>query len=147
MDPREQILARLYAIIQAAGGFNRVVRNNPDISDIGMDAIVLIDGGEEVDNESAPRRREANGPKIVRMTPSIGFAIAGDPETIGATANAHRRSLVKTILEDATLLGLVLDNEIEWTAFSTDLHPGAETMLLTAALDFSFAYMARPSSW
>jgi len=113
MDPREQILARVLQIAEsvAAGlGVQTVERNKDDFSEMALPAFVLLDGDEEGD-ESDPLTRPTNAPRRVTMKAQLVVLASGAPASIGATVNGYRIGLLVAIVNDATLIGLVLDGQ------------------------------------
>jgi hypothetical protein len=108
MDRREEILVRLLAIVQTI--FKTAARNKNDFSDLARPAGVVLDGDEKA-NEQDPENRPPDAPRRVTMAAEI-VALASEPaETIGTTINGYRVALLKGIVTDATLIGLVLDGE------------------------------------
>lgn len=127
-DKREQILARLEAILVglADTGIN-VYRDRAELEDNELPAYVLLDGNEDADVVPKDRR----GPQIMRMTPQI-FYVPVPPENrmnegIGPQMAEHRMILIRGIMRDSTLAGLLGSNGyIEYRGMETDMQTGAE---------------------
>lgn len=108
MDRREEILARLAAIAAGIDGVKTAARNKDEFSDLARPAVVLIDGDEEA-HDSDPPTRPTTAPRLVALKPEIVILLSGAPESVGSSLNALRTALIKAILTDAILIGIVHD--------------------------------------
>lgn len=143
-DVREQILARLVAVCKTVRGFAIVLRNQVEISDSQLPALVIFDADEEADARD-PVSRPANAPRRVTMRPEIRILSAGPPEEVGTTINLYRTRLVKAVLTDATLLGLTAENvSIRYDGAATQLKVG-RSMQGDMLCAFSISYYLKPS--
>ena len=101
IDVRENILARLVAIIDAVADFKTVYRNYVDLTEDDLPAAAVLDGDEETDDTTDRTMRPPNRPTLVTMTPEIVvFKIA--PQ-VGPDISVLRRELLKAVLYDQQL--------------------------------------------
>jgi hypothetical protein len=108
MNRREEILARLLAIAEAAPDVKNAARNKDEISDLARPAIVVMDGDEEADSND-PESRPTHAPRIVHMRPEIVILLSATPESIGTSLNTLQAALYKAIVTDAALISLARD--------------------------------------
>jgi len=99
-DLREDILARLVAVVATVPNLRTIHRNNTDITDDQMPAALVLDGDEDVvaGNDGS---RPSNRPLLVEMTTEI--QIFEQSAAIGSDLTTFRRELIKRVLFDATL--------------------------------------------
>lgn len=99
-DVRENILARLVAVVATVPNLRTVLRNNVDWVDDQMPLAAVLDGDETViaGNDSS---RPSNRPLLVEMTPEI--QIVEQSNAIGSDLTAFRRDLIRLVLFDTTL--------------------------------------------
>ena len=142
-DAREQILARLVEVAASVPGVALAGRNRVALSETARPAIVVLDADEAADEED-PRGRPANAPQLVVMTPEL-FVLAGKPAAeIGAELNAFRRRIVRRVLTDPALLGLVRPNGfVRYAGCATALAAG-RSMESEMSLSFAIRYVLRP---
>jgi hypothetical protein len=143
-DRRELILVRLLAIALTMPGINVAARNKLSPDDTDLPAIMVLEGDETAE-ETDPEARPANAPRQVTMIPEIVIALGDDPDAIGTSINAMRAALYKAIVNDTTLLGLVVNGRrIRYVGAGTELGYG-RTMEGTMAMKFAFTYLLLPS--
>lgn len=109
VDVREEILARLILVAASVTGIISTERNRLDVPGLRRPAIILHDGSEEL-IDVPPKERQS---RIARMTLTPGlviFARTDDATPAGPLLSAYRSKLVKGVLSDQTLLGLVGTN-------------------------------------
>jgi hypothetical protein len=142
-DPREQILGRVEIILDGIVGIKKAGRNLFNLDSASdLPSAIVFDGDEEVQDRGAGRARPG-APHIVVMTPAIVLAIAGPPETIGASCRALLGKIIKAILQDGTLAGYTVDGEMGYEGCNvTILTDGSYYIAQTDAV-FSFAYRLR----
>jgi len=145
MDRREEILEAIKAFAIALTGFN-VYRNDLNIPDDKLPAIVILDADEIADESSYGRGRPAQSPVIVGMTPEIFFLLQEETEACGSALNALRGRFIKGILSDPTLVELCHNGDIRYEAFSTSFAGGRE-MNGQAGISFRFNYVMRPDKF
>jgi hypothetical protein len=100
-DVREDILARLLAVVASIPNIRSAQRNNVDIPEDQLPAVLVFDGDEETDDASDLSMRPANRPTVVRMQPEI--VIAEQANEVGSDLTTLRRELIKRVLTDAEL--------------------------------------------
>jgi hypothetical protein len=140
-DRRELILARLPLLAAAATGI-KFFRNANDFSDLVRPCGVTLDGDEEPE-ESDPQSRPPDAPRRVALKAQFVVLASGLPEDIGTKINGYRVPLLKAVVSDATLLGLVLDSmarqSIRYHGATLTLSSGRQ-IEGELRLDFAFAY-------
>lgn len=145
MDPREAILARLLIV---AGGVDDTLearRNETEISDSALPAVILLDG-EEIADDSDPEGRPANAPRRVRMTPEVQFRLQKKAVDIGTSLNLLRAKLIDAVLTDATLLALTIKGQsIRYQGAMMAAERG-RSMEGGIGVAFTFTYLMRPGS-
>jgi hypothetical protein len=101
-DIREDILARLVAVVATVPNLRTVQRNNTDIpSDDQLPAAMILDGDEDVVSGNDRSSRLPGGSLVVEMTPEI--QIIEQSGSIGSDLTAFRTELIKLILFDTAL--------------------------------------------
>jgi hypothetical protein len=137
-DRREQILARLVAIVKTVSGIENVYRNQGDISDSTRPASRIFDGGETIsDRMLQPHQQPSRAGGIITMQPVVTIELGGKPEDIGPDLNALRLKMIKAVLSDAQLAGIAGNNgRINYTGCETNLAPGGIDMLLNFAIAY-----------
>jgi hypothetical protein len=140
-DRRELILARLPLLAAAATGL-KAVRNANDFSDLARPCVVTLDGDEEPD-EGDPQSRPSDAPRRVALKAQFVILASGLPEDVGTKINGYRAPLLKAVVNDATLLGLVFDSmarqSIRYHGATLTLNSGRQ-IEGELRLDFAFAY-------
>jgi hypothetical protein len=100
-DVREDILARLLAVVASIPNIRSAQRNNVDIPEEQLPAALVFDGDEETDDASDLSMRPANRPTAVRMQPEI--VIAEQADEVGSDLTTLRRELIRRVLTDTVL--------------------------------------------
>jgi hypothetical protein len=102
VDTREAVLVRLLEVVATIPNMRSVHRNNVDITEDQLPAVVIFDADEETDDAQDVGQRPSNRPTLVRMTPEIVIAekTAGQ---IGSELTTLRRELIKRVLTDTEL--------------------------------------------
>ena len=101
IDVRENILARLVAVVDGVADFKQVYRNYVDLTEDDLPAAAVLDSDEETDDTTDASMRPPNRPTLVTMTPEIVvFKIS--PQ-VGPDISVLRRQIVKAVLYDTEL--------------------------------------------
>jgi len=141
-DRREEILSRLITVCQV-DGIRKVIRNQLSPGEDILPAVAVLEGDELAD-ETDPVTRPANAPRRVMMTPEIVILLGDLPEDVGTSINTIRAAIIKAVVNDSGLLGLVINNHaIRYLGSATELAYG-RTMEATMALKFAFTYVLLP---
>jgi len=101
IDTREDILARLLAIVATIPNLRAAYRNNVDIPEDQLPAAIVLDGDEESDGASDVSMKQPHRPYNVQMTPEI--IIAQQADEVCSDLTTLRRELVKRVLKDTEL--------------------------------------------
>jgi hypothetical protein len=142
-DKREKLLVRLNKILDdlASGTEIKVYRNRAEFDYGELPAYILLDGTEATGTKSTDRR----GPQIMMLTPQI-FYVPTPTENqlninMGPQLSAMRVTMIKAIMQDETLTGLLGTNGYaEYRGMETDMQTGAEVKG-QFRMDFAFAYV------
>lgn len=129
VNRREEILARLFAILQAQDGFNTFKRNRALLDNDALPAVILLDGNETVRTSGERRGRHGMSPVIVTMTPQIFVLLKNNKPTndnnVGTMLNTYRGAIIRAIATDAQLAALAGPNgELAYQTAETDLNTG-----------------------
>jgi hypothetical protein len=150
IDKREDILARLYAILleSHSGDAGAVVRNRGELPNNMRPAKYLMDGDEETDPRSENRGRPDRSPMLVNMKPVIYAAIEQRKpanEGAGEAVNEIRRDIIRAVLFDEQLKTIVGSNgSVAYAGCITDLERG-RTMNGEIGLQFNIRYVLNPA--
>jgi hypothetical protein len=144
VDVREDILARLLVVVAAIPNIRSAYRNNTEIAENQLPAVIVFDGDEET---SDGQNRPSNSPLMVQMTPEI--IIAEQSDEVGSDLTTLRRELIKLVLLDTELNNLIAKSSprgngaIRYLGCQTDL---GWMRSLHGALraQFMFKYTLRP---
>lgn len=98
-DKREQIIVRLMEV--CANHANHVRRNDLNVSDAELPAIIVFDADEGLDPIEEDRRREASARRIVQMIPEIAILVQADQAQVGSELNRIRTALINAITADS----------------------------------------------
>jgi len=147
IDVRENILARLVAIIDGVADFKQVYRNYVDLTEDDLPAAAVLDGDEETDDASDRSQRLSHKPTLATMTPEIViFKLA--PQ-VGPDISTLRRELVKAVLYDTELNEQIVktgthgNGAIRYLGCQTDL--GWERSMFGALkINLQFKYALKP---
>lgn len=144
-DTREDILVRLLAIARAIPGITTALRNTATISDSKYPAILILDGDETVDEDDKPGRPSTVNVRV-NMTPELYILTTGDSGAVGTAANALRAKVIKAVLSDTTLRGILSTNgKARYEGCATDLAMGRQ-MQGHCGLSFTFSYILDPTA-
>ncbi len=128
IDIREQILARVFALIQSVPGVETVSRNRDQLPNEARPALVMWDADEDVRTDSENRGRLGRSTVRVTLKPEIYIVIGGRKpknELIGEDINAIRVAVLKAILLDTKLQELVGPNgQVFYLGVFSDLAVG-----------------------
>lgn len=146
MDKREAILARLQAIAGGITGVRNVFRNQDQINEKMRPAIMILDADEQAeDNDGGIRGRPSMVPSRVGMTPEIYIMLGAQPKSVGSEINLIRAALIKAILSDADLIGILGSNGgVKYEGCATDLAAGRQ-MEGAMGVSFTFSYVLNPA--
>lgn len=147
MDKREEILVRLFAIVDSITDAETRVRNRDQLETDQLPALYLFDGDEESDSRGSGRGRLGASPNLVTMTPELCIALKPGPglQTPGTDLNGWRVKIVKLVTLDATLQALAGPNgEVFYRGLVTDLGKD-RAMQGQMLLQFGIRYVLRPS--
>jgi hypothetical protein len=147
IDVRENILARLVAIVDGVADFKEVYRNYVDLTEDDLPAAAVLDGDEETNDTTDASMRPPNRPTLATMTPEIiVFKLA--PQ-VGPDISVLRRQLVKAVLYDIELNEQIVktgrhgNGAIRYLGCQTDL--GWERSMFGALkINLLFKYALRP---
>ena len=146
-DLREQVLDRLAAVLRGISGVVAVLENQERGDDARLPMIILLDGGEEVEEGDLRPGRPANAPLRVTASPQVFFTVAGKPEELRAARELLRRKILKAVLFDAKLTALTGEDpkgRVRYLGCATGLARGRE-LYGDMGLDFAFRYVFRPN--
>ena len=100
-DIREDILARLLEVVAAIPNMRSAHRNNVDLTEDQLPAVIVLDGDEESDGAGDVSMKQSHRPYNVQMTPEI--IVAEQSDEVGSDLTTLRRELIKRVLTDAEL--------------------------------------------
>jgi len=142
-DIREQILSRLQAVAAAIDPALDDRRNEADLADTALPAVVLLDGEESAVDDAGTRPLMT--PRIVEMTPEVQFRIQAKAKDIGPNLNEWRAKLIHAVLTDTTLAGLTVNRiGIRYRGSATITERG-RSMEGGIGVAFTFTYLLNPS--
>jgi hypothetical protein len=106
IDRREQILARLRALMTLIPGLVKVARNADEASGQARPALILHDGvTERIDNgEGGSVNSQA---QMMRLSPSIALLMGKPTEEIGPALSEFLRLILLAVLNDAELKSIL----------------------------------------
>jgi hypothetical protein len=147
VDTREDILARLLEVVATIPNMRSAHRNNVDITEDQLPAVIVLDGDEESDGANDVSMKQSHRPYNVQMTPEI--IIAEQSDEVGSDLTTLRRELIKRVLTDVELnqqivkTGRYGNGAIRYLGCQTDL---GWMRSLHGALkaQFMFKYTLRP---
>lgn len=146
-DTREDVLARLLEVVAAIPGMRSAHRNNVDIPEDQLPAVIVLDGDEETTGDT--QNRQSNSPVMVQMTPGILVQVQDDNVVIGSMVTTFRRELIKRVLFDTELNALIAksaprgDAAIRYLGCQTDVGWSRAGYAALAA-QFNFKYWLKP---
>jgi hypothetical protein len=101
VDVREDILARLLAVVATIPNIRSAHRNKAISDDTELPTVIVYDGDEEASRAPDLGSKPPNAPTVMHMTPEI--VIAQEADEIGSDLTTFRRELIKLVLYDVTL--------------------------------------------
>jgi hypothetical protein len=135
-DVRENILARLLEVVAGIPNIRSAQRNNIEIPEDQLPAVIVFDGDEETDGAADRSARPSTRPYVVRMHPEI--IIAQQADEVGSELTTLRRELIKRVLTDTVLNQQIGGNgAIRYLGCQTDLGWGRS---LQGALRAQFVF-------
>jgi hypothetical protein len=146
-DVREDILARLLAIVATIPNIRSAQRNNVDIPEDQLPAAIVFDGDEETRDATDLSMRPANRPTMVHMQPEI--VIAQQTNEVGSDLTTLRRELLKRVLTDIELnqqivkTGRFGNGAIRYLGCQTDVG-WMRSLFGALRAQFLFKYALRP---
>lgn len=147
IDVRENILARLVAIVAEMPSIKEVFRNYVDLTEDDLPAAAVLDGDEETNDATDLSMRPAHRPTMTTMTPEIiVFKLA--PQ-VGPDISVLRRELIRLVLYDTELNEQIVktgrhgNGAIRYLGCQTDL--GWERSMFGALkVNLLFKYALKP---
>jgi hypothetical protein len=146
-DTREAILARLLEVVAGIPNMRSAQRNNGDIPEDQLPAVIVFDGDEESKDADDLTARPANRPTIVHMTPEI--IIAQQSDEAGSDLSTLRRELIRRVLTDTELNEQIVktgrhgNGAIRYLGCQTDLG-WARSLHGALRAQFLFKYALKP---
>lgn len=145
-DVREDILARLLEVVATIPNLRSAHRNNVDIPEDQLPAVIVFDGDEESDGASDVSMKQSHRPYNVQMTPEI--IIAQQSDEVGSDLTTLRRELIKRVLTDTGLneiakTGRLGNGAIRYLGCQTDLG-WARSLHGALRAQFMFKYTLKP---
>jgi hypothetical protein len=143
-DQRELIMVRLAEVVNVTG-VKTVSRNRIDFDDTQLPAVGVLEGDEEVAENTLGRSARASGrPYIVTATPQVFIRVGGISENIGTDLNTLRASIIKALLDDAELTAMSMDDGgMQYAGMQSMLH-AARSMIGATAMVFVIKYLLYP---
>ena len=94
-------MERLLEVVAGIPNIRSAQRNNPDIPEDKLPAVIVFDGDEETDGAADLSARQSGRPYPVRMMPEI--VIAEQADEVGSELTTLRRELIRRVLTDTEL--------------------------------------------
>jgi len=110
MSKREDILARLLAILNTIEVFKLVARNLDEFPERVRPAVILLDGDEEAVAELARPWVKGKAYSVIQMNPLIVVSMGGRPQDVGTDINELMARIVTAVMSDAELTTIVVAN-------------------------------------
>ena len=147
-DVREDILARLLEVVATIPNIRSTHRNNIDISETRLPAVIVLDGDEESDGASDVSMKQPQRPYNVQMTPGIVVQVQDDNVVLGSIVTTFRRELIKRVLTDTGLneiakTGRLGNGAIRYLGCQTDVG-WTRTGYAALTAQFLFKYSLKP---
>jgi hypothetical protein len=138
-DVRENILARIAAILATMPGIQFTARNAVDWPDNRLPVALLFDGDEAAtDDNTYP----SGLPRLMRMTPEI--ELIQQANGAGSDLTAMRVDLIRLIVFDAPLAAIHGTNgSVAYDGCRTGFHAGRE-LQARMAVQFAIQYALEP---
>jgi len=148
-DVREAILARLLEVVAAIPNMRSAYRNNVDITEDQLPAVIVLDGDEESDGANDVSMKQPNRPYNVQMTPGILVQVQDANAVIGSVIATFRSELIKRVLTDTELneqivkTGRFGNGAIRYLGCQTDVG-WSRTGYAALTAQFLFKYALKP---
>jgi hypothetical protein len=154
-DSREAILNRLVAILDAVPELTgRAYRDRGDLSGSKLPACVVLDGSEAL----VVRQSDQRGPpsQVYQLKPQVfvvlrprddktNTTLDGQAAPVGSELSAYRVKVLRAILSDSLLYGLLGSNgSVIYEGCETDMQTGS-LMEGSIRFDFTLAYTLNPN--
>lgn len=140
----DDLMDRLVAIVSAIPEFKFTARDEVEIgAGTTLPGCVVLEGEEE--GEAAIKNRQPAVPTLMKMFPLISIAVEATASEVGRDLRVLRRKVIKAVLTDATLLGLLGSNGgMIYRGFVCDF-VAAEKIVGRMALRFELHYWLKPA--
>lgn len=151
IDRREEVLARLFAILDDIEGRETCVRNRGILDNDKLPALILLDGDETTKTLSGGNTRGRTGLSVslVTMTPQIFVVLKLKKpanELVGQLVNTFRGRILNAIAADEQLKAIIGPNGgMTYDAMETDLKTGSP-LEGEAQLNFSITVPCDPKA-
>jgi hypothetical protein len=147
-DRREEILSRLFEILDDVPGLSAVYRNCADPNEAKMPAAVVFDADEEIADPQprvSGRGDAATTLQFVTMRPEVYILLSARAADAGTRLNELRARIYKAVVTDAALISLVETNgKITLEACRSGFAVG-RAMSAELKMEFGFTYVLRTS--
>src|SRR4030095_4596198 len=110
MSKREDILSRLFVILNTVEDLKLVARNLDEFPEAVRPMAILLDGDEEAVAELQRPWVKGKAYTVVQMNPLIVVSIGGKPEDVGTDINELIMRIVTAVMTDAELATIVIAN-------------------------------------
>lgn len=145
-DKRETLLVRLLAIAGERNGVRYTARNELDVSEEHLPAIVLYDADETPAEVEQTRIRDGRAAQVMVMSPQYCIFAIKDSTQIGTDINALLADLRDAVRTDAALRSLCGTNgNVRYAGCQTDLAPGRD-MIGRSVVHIAITYILNPAS-
>lgn len=149
VDVRENILARLLEVVATIPNIRSAHRNNIDLPETQLPAVIVLDGDEESDGASDVSMKQPHRPYNVQMTPGIVVQVQDDNVVLGSIVTTFRGELIKRVLTDTELneqivkTGRFGNGAIRYLGCQTDVG-WTRTGYAALTAQFMFKYSLKP---
>jgi hypothetical protein len=149
VDTREDILVRLLEVVTTIPGMRSAWRNNVDITEDQLPAVIVLDGDEDSDGANDVSMKQPHRPYNVQMTPGIIVQVQDDNVVLGSIVTNFRREMIKRVLTDGELneqivkTGRFGNGAIRYLGCQTDVG-WTRTGYAALTAQFMFKYTLKP---
>ena len=149
VDTREDILARLLEVVATIPNMRSTHRNNVDITEDLLPAVIVLDGDEESDGASDVSMKQPHRPYNVQMTPGILVQVQDNNVVLGSIITTFRRELIRRVLFDTALNEQIVktgrngNGAIRYLGCQTDVG-WTRTGFAALTAQFMFKYALKP---
>jgi hypothetical protein len=152
-DIREDLLARLFALMGTVPGIVTAVRNRGLLKNENRPGMVLLDGDEfprtSMDTRRLRGRAGLMAPQIVQLRPECYILMDENRprnDQLGQELNAFRVAFLEKVWEDETLATILGSNgSLVYNGCTTDLKSGS-ALSGQMRVDFIANYVLRPTT-